>query len=118
MRAMSVEGFEVVMRPGATPAVQILTVRGAITSSTSPAFQEAVVSVTAPSLIFDLTDVPSIDSMAVGALVRAFVSCNKAGRKLALAGPNHRVRNVLQLTGIDPLFDIYATVAQAEQALR
>jgi anti-anti-sigma factor len=52
--------------------------------------------------------------MAVGTLVRTFVSCHKSGRKLALVGLNHRVRNVLQITGIDPLFDIYATVAEAE----
>ncbi len=55
--------------------------------------------------------------MAVGALVRAFVSCNKAGRRLALVGLNHRVKNVLQLTGIDPLFEIYPTVREAEEAI-
>jgi anti-anti-sigma factor len=81
-------------------------------------FQEAVANATASCLILDLTNVPSLDSMAVGALVRAFVSCNKSGRKLALVGLNHRVRNVLQLTGIDPLFETYATVADAERSLR
>jgi hypothetical protein len=32
-------------------------------------------------------------------------------------GLNHRVRNVLQITGVDPLFDIYAAVADAEASL-
>jgi anti-anti-sigma factor len=118
MRRMPSDGFEVAPQAGAAPGLDILTANGAITSSNSAAFQEAVAKVTAPRLILDLTNVPSVDSMAVGALVRAFVSCNKSGRKLALVGVNRRVHNVLHLTGIDPLFDSYATIAEAEQALR
>ena len=53
----------------------------------------------APRLIIDLTDTPSLDSMAVGTLVRAYVSCQKAGRKLVLVGLNYRVKNILQITG-------------------
>jgi anti-anti-sigma factor len=55
--------------------------------------------------------------MAVGALVRAFVSCHKTGRKLALVGLNHRVHNVLHLTGIAPLFDTYDSISAAEAGL-
>jgi anti-sigma B factor antagonist len=111
------DSFQVAGRAGATTSVHILTLRGAITYSTSPVFHEAVSATAAPRLILDMSEVPSVDSTAVGALVRAFVSCNKSGRKLALVGLNHRVRNVLQLTGVDPLFDVYATVPEAESAL-
>lgn len=55
--------------------------------------------------------------MAIGALVRAYVACNKAGRKLALVGLNHRVANVLRLTGVDSLFATYSDVAEAESVL-
>lgn len=98
--------------------VLILSVSGAITSSTSAAFQDAVRAAIVPCLILDLTRVPSVDSVAVGALVRAFVSCHKSGRKLALVGLTHRVRNVLELTGVAPLFDTYSQVSEAENALR
>ena len=40
-----------------------------------------------------------------------------AGRKLVLVGLNYRVRNILQITGVDPLFEIYATIADAQGAL-
>jgi anti-anti-sigma regulatory factor len=70
MRRMSSPKFELVSRAGANPGVHIIVVTGAITSSTSPAFQEAVSKVTAGALILDLTGVPSIDSMAVGSRVR------------------------------------------------
>lgn len=118
MRRMSPETFHTVSRVGGTDRVEIVEVRGTLTSSTSSEFQEAVKKASGAHLILDLTSVPSVDSMAVGALVRAFVTCNKSGRKLVLVGANHRVRNVLQLTGIDPLFENYATVAEAEEAIR
>jgi anti-anti-sigma factor len=117
MPRMSPEAFQVVSRPGSSGNVQILNVKGAITYSCSAAFQDAVAAVTSPWLIIDLSEVPSVDSVAVGALVRIFVSCQKSGRKLAFVGLNHRVRNVLRITGVDPLFDTYATAAQAEAGL-
>ena len=108
------ESFQI--KPGSSEGVEVLHIGGAITFSDSAVLQEALAKVTASRLILDLSDVPSLDSMAVGALVRAYVTCNKTGRKLALAGLNHRVRNVLQITGIAPLFDSHATVADAEQS--
>ncbi len=117
MPRMSPEAFQLVSRPGSSSNLQILNVKGAITYSCSAAFQDAASAITSPRLIIDLSEVPSLDSTAVGALVRIFVSCQKSGRKLALVGLNHRVRNVLRITGVDPLFDIYAAVAEAEAAL-
>jgi anti-sigma B factor antagonist len=117
MPRMSPEAFQILSRPGSSSNVQILNVRGAITYSSSAAFQDAVAAATSPRLIIDLSEVPSLDSLAVGALVRVFVSCQKSGRKLAFVGLNHRVRNVLQITGVEPLFDIYAVIAEAEAGL-
>ena len=114
---MPAESFQVAGRAGANASLHILSVRGAITSFTAPAFQEAVLAAPAPGLIIDLSEVPTVDSMAIGALVRIFVSYNKSGRKLAFVGLNHRVVNVLKITGVDPLFDTYATVPEAESAL-
>ena len=117
MRGMSPESFRVVSQPGSREGQQILELKGAFTSTASAIFVDAVAAANAPRLILDLTEVPMVDSMAVGALVRAFVSCHKSGRKLALVGLNHRVHNVLHLTGIAPLFDTYATVSEAEAGL-
>jgi len=88
-----------------------------MTSASATVFVEAIAAVASPRLILDMTDVPFVDSMAVGSLVRAFVACHKSGRKLALVGLGHRVQNVMHLTGIGPLFDVYATVTEAEAAL-
>jgi len=117
MRIMPVQPFEVSQRTGSLSTVQIITVKGAITFATSPAFQDAIAAATAPRLIIDLTDVTSVDSMAIGTLVRAFVTCHKTGRKLVLVGLNYRVKNILQITGVDPLFEIYASISEAQGAL-
>jgi anti-anti-sigma factor len=109
--------LDITQRPGSLATVQILTVKGAITFTTAPQFQEALTAATAPRLIIDLTETPSLDSMAVGTLVRAYVSCQKAGRKLVLVGLNYRVKNILQITGVDPLFEIYPSITEAQAAL-
>jgi anti-sigma B factor antagonist len=109
--------LDITQRPGSLATVQILAIKGAITFTTAPQFQEALSAATAPRLIIDLTDTPSLDSMAVGTLVRAYVSCQKAGRKLVLVGLNYRVKNILQITGVDPLFEIYPSITEAQAAL-
>jgi anti-sigma B factor antagonist len=117
MRRMPGEAFSISRRSGSTDNVQILAPRGPISFTTAPEFREAMEATTAKGVIIDLTEVPSIDSVAVGVLVRAFVTCQKTDRRLALVGLAHRVRNVLHLTGIDPLFETFPTVADAERAL-
>jgi anti-sigma B factor antagonist len=68
-------------------------------------------------LILDLSGVPYLDSMGVGALVHACVSCRRSGRHLALAGLNSRVATVLKITGVEPVFDIFPSAADAEASL-
>lgn len=117
MRAMPYEPFRVIPEAGAVHGIQILHAKGPITHDSSPALVAAVLAVTDPRLIIDLTEVTLLDSVAIGGLVRAYVHCQKTGRRLAFVGMNPRVKSVLHLTGVDPLFDSYATVAEAESAV-
>src|ERR1700683_1996232 len=98
MRAMGPETFRVVSQPSSRTGLQILALKGAFTSGASGFFVEGGGAAVLPRLVLDLTDVPMVDSMAVGALVRAFVSCHNTGRKFALVGLDHCVDNVLQFT--------------------
>ena len=117
MRRMPEPPFSISQRNGSTGGLQILAPKGAISFATAPQVRDAMDGTTTQRVIIDMTEVPSIDSVAVGVLVRAFITCHKANRRLALVGLSHRVRNVLQLTGIDPLFEIFSTLADAERAL-
>ncbi len=114
---MQPAALRVEARPGAREGQHVLRVAGPVTISTLPLFREAVRAVAVPSMIIDLTEVPYIDSGAVGALVQAYVSCQKAGRRLALVGLSHRVRAVLQITGVHVLFNTFPTLGEAEEAL-
>jgi anti-sigma B factor antagonist len=115
--AMQTGKLNVEGRAGTNAGQHILSVRGTITLETVVMFQEAVRACNDPSLIIDLTEVPYVDSAALGAFVQAYVSCAKSGRRLALVGPTPRVRTVFHLTSLDILFPTYATLPEAEAAL-
>lgn len=114
---MEPQPFTLRGQPGAREGQHVLSIKGALTSATAPAFLDAVLSAASPCLILDLSEVSYVDSSAIGVLVRAYVACQKAKRRLALVGLNHRVENVLRITGVDPLFDTYPTLSEAEQGL-
>jgi anti-sigma B factor antagonist len=67
-------------------------------------------------LIIDFTNVPYVDSAAIGALVGAHITHDKNGRSLALVGVSERVRNALKLTRVDQFFRFFDSVPDAETA--
>lgn len=113
---MGSEPLAVRLRKGTREGRQILAAAGPLTSSTSKSFLEAVRSADARLLVVDLAAVPYVDSMGIGALVQAHASFRRAGRNLVLAGLNRRVAAVLRITGVEPTFQIFPTVAEAEAA--
>lgn len=117
MRHMNDQGLQVSVKNSAREGIHILTLRGVLTVVSAPNLHEAVTRSASRVLVIDMTEVSHIDSMAVGALVRAYVSCQKRCRNLALVGLNRRVLNVLNITGVEPLFETYPSVEEAENAL-
>jgi anti-sigma B factor antagonist len=81
-------------------------------------FQNAVRGDTADTLILDLTEVPYVDSAAIGCLVNAHVSRTKAGRRLALVGEAERVQSILSITGVIKVFSLFPTLDAAGESLR
>ena len=63
--------------------------------------------------IFDLTDVPYMDSCGLGLIVGHFVRCQNRGVQFVAAGVAPRVLQLLQTTKTDRLFPITATVDDA-----
>lgn len=95
---------------------RILRLTGPVLISNFFEFQSRVRASAAPVLILDLTKVPYIDSAGIGALVGAYVTHQKEGRRLALVGVTKRVRDVMQVTRVEPFFKFYDTVAAAQAA--
>jgi len=64
-------------------------------------------------VILDLSDVPYIDSTALGALVSAYVSRQKLGRRVVLSGASERVSKMLKITSVESLFLTFPTLEDA-----
>ena len=108
---LNIEDFD-----GAKPGQRVLRFQGPVVLGTVFQFQAAIRAKDAPSLIMDFTGVPYIDSAGIGALVGAYVSQNKEGRKLALVGVSERLFAALQVTRVEKFFHIYNSLPEAQEA--
>ena len=99
--------------------IRIIKLRGPLTIHNFFDFQNLTREQLAPrDLIVDFTEVPYIDSAALGSLVGIHVSYGKAGRKYALVNVNERLEKVFAISGVDQFLVRYPAVADAEAALR
>jgi anti-sigma B factor antagonist len=100
--------------PDTRPDVKIIKLCGPLTIHNFFEFQEMTRQRPSPRLmIVDLTDVPYIDSVALGIFVGLHVSCEGNGRKYALVGANERLRTLFDLTHVKSFLVVYASVAEA-----
>jgi anti-sigma B factor antagonist len=67
-------------------------------------------------VLLNLKDVSVIDSRGVGELVASFSSLKRAGGSLKIANPSKFVREVLQITRIGTIIDVFDTEEAALQA--
>ena len=100
-------------RTGPADSQRVLCLTGPLTISNLFDFQARVRTDLSQYLILDFTGVPYIDSAGIGALVGAYVTHQKDGKRLALVGVNDRVRTALQVTRVEQFFRFYDSVAAA-----
>jgi anti-sigma B factor antagonist len=114
---MSPEALTLESVPGQAIGSRILRLTGPLTISGLFEFQSTLRNDPPPALILDLTAVPYMDSAGMGAIINYFVSCQRAGRRMIVAGVNARVLELFKMTKADTLLTIVKTVSDAEQAL-
>ncbi|MGD0367111.1 MAG: STAS domain-containing protein [Acidobacteriaceae bacterium] len=114
---MSAEPLTLESVAGQAPGCRILRLTGPLTLSGLFEFQNTLRSDPPPALILDLTAVPYMDSAGMGAIINYFVSSQRAGRKLVVAGVNGRVMELFRMTKVEGLLTMKATVAEAELAV-
>ncbi len=56
--------------------------------------------------LFDLTEVPYMDSTGLGMLVSHFVRCQSKGTRLSITGVNPRIRELFRLTGMENVLPV------------
>ena len=67
-------------------------------------------------LIIDLQHIDYIDSAGLGALVYAYTSCKRRGTRLVLVRVSGKNRELLTVTKLLTVFDVYETTLEAERS--
>jgi len=76
-----------------------------------------VLETSAVGVVVDLSRTMFIDSAGLGALVSLLKSCNQHGKRLAMASPTAQIRQIIELTRLHRLLDIYDGVEAAKNAV-
>ena len=94
----------------------VLEVKGEVDLYTSPQLKDKVNELIEDGqtrLVINLTDVGFMDSSGLGVLVTALKRAKEHEGSLALVCPEGSVHKVLTITGLDRVFPIYGSVAEA-----
>jgi anti-sigma B factor antagonist len=94
-----------VQREGDEPVVHLA---GELDLSTSPDLQEALAPLTRESrrVVVDLADLEFMDSTGLAALLGAHKALAERGGTLELRHPSRMVIGLVQITGLDDVFEI------------
>jgi anti-sigma B factor antagonist len=120
-------GSDLVVQAGPDPEIRIVEFRDRYlnyerTDELKPRLRrliEAELATGGRRLLLDLAAVEVIDSCGLAILVSAGKLTRLAGGELALCGLSNMLARLFELTGLDAVFDIHATVADAaERAAR
>lgn len=103
-------------RQGSHDGVEILSISGPFTLGNMFQLQRALHEIHPPYLIFDISQVPYMDSAGLGLLVNFYVAAQKNGRKMAIVGATQRILALFEMTKVDSLLQLYPTVEAAEKA--
>lgn len=94
----------------------ILKVSGPLTIHNFFEFQDLTRKQPTRVLLIDLSDVPYMDSAALGSLVSVHVSRENSKKIYAVIGANERLQNLFNVTHIAQFLITYPTVADAQAA--
>ena len=112
------EPLAVTAKNGVHEGTMILVLQGPLTLQNTFDFQQDLAQHKPAVLILDLTESPYMDSAGLGLVMNGYVSAEKNGRKLLLAGANDRVKALLETTRVDLILKNYATATDAEASVR
>lgn len=102
---------ELVPLPAGAVAVRVV---GELDMATAPALAERIASIDAASrLVIDLTSCTFLDSAAVRSLIAVARDWKTAERPLALVASDPGILRILEITGVDAVFSVHATLSEA-----
>lgn len=103
--------------PDSPAGVRILRLTGPFTLTSIWDFQSQIRSGTEQTTIVDFTEVPYMDSAALGSVMGLHVSCQRLHRKYGLIGVGPRLRTLFEVAGVDRLLVTFPSLDAALDAL-
>ncbi len=97
-------------------SVSIVKVSGRVDSLTAPDLEKALqdmLTADRTQLVVDLQETEYMSSAGLRVLVSALKAAKKSGGNVRLAQPSVRVKEVIDLAGLTPVFDIHPDVIEA-----
>ncbi|TVP66527.1 MAG: anti-sigma factor antagonist [Nitriliruptor sp.] len=97
----------------------VVTLSGQLDVATAPDLRQALQEAQyagAHRVVVDLADLQFLDSFGLGVLVGALRRARLHGGRLVLAGANGRIREILEVTGLDRTFQLTDDVAAVVDA--
>jgi len=104
------------IRDSVREGVAILSLNGRLTLGESNSVREKVnqqIAAGCHNVILDLTQVDYVDSTGLGIMVICFTSLKKLGGALKLVNPNKRNVELLLLTKLHTIFEVYTEIQDA-----
>lgn len=93
--------------------------RGELDAYSAAHFRGALISLTQEGhrfVVLHLGALDFIDSVGLGSMVSIYTRLKKAGGSFYIAAPSEQISKVLHITGLDALFPLYASDAEAMAA--
>lgn len=94
----------------------VLDIEGEVDVYTSPQLKQDLMSFAERGIkhvIINLSKVEYLDSTGLGVLIGGLKRLREAGGNLVLVGPDMRIQRIFEITGLNNIFDIYETEAEA-----
>ena len=91
----------------------MVSAEGELDLHTAKQLDEALASTDHPRVILDLTEVPFVDSTALGTIVAATKKMRAQRRELIVVAGNPVVARALSITGLDRVFSVHHSLAEA-----
>jgi anti-anti-sigma factor len=99
---------------------RILRPSGRLDIATSAAFEcdvQAAIDAGSPWLVLDFSDVLHVSSVGVRVVMMAAKRLRAAGGRVAVCGMQTPIADVIEVSGLNPILEIYADRASALAAL-
>ncbi len=98
----------------------VISLAGEVDLYTAPEFKEQLVEVIgkgSKDVVVDLTETTFIDSTTLGVLVGGVKRLRPDGGRLVLVCSDRNITKIFEITGLDKVFPIHATLAEAVETI-